>query len=312
MRICIISLCLCICLSKPCFSEEKLKINTLMQFWYENDEAKTPKDTFRLRRAELKLSGEIRQDTSFTLMIDPAQVREDQKRKSPLQDFVITMKPYRFLSVNFGQYKVPFGMEGLESSSKLDFIERSALSRIFKWGDYRDIGFSINPEFKVGNVKILPQFGVFNGEGQNRLDGNEPVDIVGRVVVKPTETLHLGLAHYNGKKGVEEEERIHTGVEIKFAKDLFTIYGEYAKGKDGGKDKQTYYISLCYKFFNLFQAAARHDLYDPDMDKQDDEEYENTIGLNHFIEKHNAKIQLNYVDRGEKKGVLRLNLQVSY
>jgi phosphate-selective porin len=234
-----------------------------------------------------------------------------------LQDFVITLKPHKCCSVDFGQYKVPFGMEGLESSAKLDFVERSALATQFKWADYRDIGFTVKGDFKLGNVKIQPAVGLFNGEGQNKLDVNEPMDFVGRLVVKPIEALHLGVAHYNGKTGGFETDNFRTGGEIKFVKEPISVYGEYVTGKSGGKEKQTYYLSAGYKISNSFQLVARYDWYDPDTGKQDDEKHEDTIGLNYFIEKHNAKIQLNYVYRGEKgtkidDDVIRVNVQISY
>lgn len=308
----------------------KIKVNGLLQFWYQNDNSTVPKDTFRLRRGEVKLSGEIKPDiVSWAVMFDPAQIREDDTqttnaapkvitdvgRKSLLQDFVITLKPYKAFSIDFGQHKVPFGMEGLESSAKLDFIERSALAYKFKWADYRDIGFTVKSDFEIGDVKIQPAVGVFNGAGQNRLDDNEPLDFVGRLVIKPIETLHLGVAHYNGQTGTTENMR--TGVEIKFSRDPVSVYGEYVAGKSSGKNKRTYYISAGYAFFDSWQAVARYDWYDPDNGQQNDEKYEATIGLNYFIEKHNTKVQLNYVYRGEtgtriNDDVIRASVQVNY
>jgi len=324
-KILVISLVLCLAvgLSKSAATEPveavygKIKINGLMQWWYQYDSGSTPKDTFRLRRAEIKLSGEIKPEVSWIIMIDPAQVREDTDRKSPLQDFVITLKPYKYFSIDFGQYKVPFGMEGLESSAKLDFIERAALATQFKWADYRDIGFTLKGDFKVNNVKIQPQAGIFNGEGHNKLDVNEIKDFVGRLVIKPIETLHLGIAHYSGKSDKIKTDNYRTGGEIKFVQGSVSAYGEYATGKSGGKEKQTYYISAGYKFSNSWQVVARYDWYDSDTTRKDDEKHESTIGLNYFIEKHNAKLQLNYVYCGEKgrkidNDVMRVNLQISF
>ena len=295
----------------------KIKLTGLMQIWYQNDNGATPFDTFRLRRAEIKLSGEIKPDVSWAVMIDPAQQREDLTRKSPLQDFVITLKPRKECSIDFGQYKTPFGMEGLESSAKLDFIERSALASQFKWTDYRDVGFTVKGDHKLNDVKIQPTIGVFNGKGQNNLDENNPMDIALRLVVKPIESLHLGVANYNGKTGATETSNFRTGVEAKFVKDPGSIYGEYATGKSSGKDKNTYYATAAYKFLKSYQAALRYDYLDPDTDTKDDAKTETTAGLNYFIENQNAKVQLNYVVRGEEgtsldDDVVRINLQISY
>jgi hypothetical protein len=310
----------------------KIKLNGLMQFWYQNDNGVTPTDTFRLRRAEIKLSGEIKPEISWAVMIAPAQVREDDTktttvsdkkvitsvgRKSPLQDFLISIKLDKGYSVDFGQYKVPFGMEGLESSAKLDFVERSMLVSQLKWADYRDVGFTVKGNFQTDNIEIQPALGFFNGEGQNKLDANESIDFVARIVVKPKEELHLGIAHYNGKTGADKTSNIRTGVEAKYTKEPVSVYGEYITGKSSGKDKKTYYITATYKFLKSYQAALRYDYLDPDTDTKNDAKTETTFGLNYFIEKHNAKVQLNYVFRGEEgasvsNDVVRVNVQISY
>ncbi|MFH1540274.1 MAG: porin, partial [Elusimicrobiota bacterium] len=295
----------------------KIKLTGLMQIWYQNNNGATPFDTFRLRRAEVKLSGEIKPDVSWAVMFDPAQQREDLARFSPLQDFLITMKPKKCYSVDFGQYKVPFGMEGLESSAKLDFVERSVLASQFKWADARDIGLTVKGDFNVGSTKIQPAIGLFNGEGQNKLDANQPMAIDGRIAVKPIKQLHIGVAHYNGKSGVAKTDNIHTGVEVKYSQDPITVYGEFASGKSSSKDKQTYYTAVGYKFLKLYQAVLRYDFYDTDTDTKDNAKTETTVGLNYFIENHNSKVQLNYVLRGEEgtsvsDDIVRVNVQISY
>lgn len=324
--VCSLVLGLSVCLSSNLFAAPieagfgKIKMNGLMQWWYQSDKGEaTATDTFRLRRAEIKFSGEITPEVLWAVMIDPAQLREDLTRKSPLQDFLIILKPNKQLSVNFGQFKVPFGMEGLESSAKLDFIERSALTSQFKWADYRDVGVTLNGDFNSSNgIKIQSAVGIFNGEGQNKLDANDPMDFVGRLVIKPTENLHLGVAHYNGEKGTStDNSHSRTGAEIKFIQNALTLYGEYVTGKSSGKSKKTYYLAAGYKLSETYQVVAKYDWYDPDTDNKDDDKSETTIGLNYFIEKHNAKVQLNYCLKGEKgrsinNDVIRCNVQISY
>jgi len=81
-------------------------------------------------------------------------------------------------------------------------------------------------------------------KGQNALDDNEPMDIAGRIVVSPISELNLGVAHYNGKSGSNEEENIRTGIEAKFTIEPLSVYGEYATGKTVAKKRNTYYIIL--------------------------------------------------------------------
>jgi len=292
-----------------------LKLNGLLQGWYQYNEDATPHDTFRLRRAEIKLSGEVNPMVSWAIMVDPAQVREDDTttskidgtnyvtsvgRKSILQDFYITLKVHPTSLFDIGQYKVPFGMEGLESSAKLDLIERSTMATVFKWADYRDIGVTYKGNFKLSGVKILPSAGIFNGEGQNKLDANNPMAYVGRLVVKPIEALHLGIARYDGEVGTAKTPNRRTGLEAKVTVGPASVYGEYATGESGGKDKDMFYVTATCMLGKLFQLAARYDWYDPDKDASGDANDEKTIGVNYFLDKYYAKFAVNYVFRGEQ------------
>lgn len=292
-----------------------LKLNGLAQGWYQFTDAAKPGDTFRLRRAEIKLSGEITPIVPWAIMIDPAQVREDDTttsningtnyitsvgRKSVLQDFFITLKPCPYSSFDIGQYKVPFGMEGLESSAKLDLIERSTMASVLKWADYRDVGVTCKGDFDLGGVKIQPAAGVYNGEGQNKLDANNPMAFVERLVVKPIEQLHLGAARYDGDVGSAKTANRRTGLEAKVKMDPVQVYGEYATGKSGGKEKDQFYVTATCMLGKSFQLAARYDRYDPNTDASDDAADEKTIGLNYFLEKYYAKFAVNYVFRGEQ------------
>lgn len=309
----------------------KIKLNGLLQGWYQNDESADPEGTFRLRRAEMKLSGEINPEIAWWLMIDPAQVKEDDTktasgtnlitsvgRKSVLQDLGISYKcPLSGVKMDFGQYKVPFGMEGLESSAKLDFVERAALTMQFKWADARDIGLTLRRDLKIGDVTIQPAVGVYNGEGQNKSDANDGKMLVGRLAVSPLKGLHFGVAHVNNEVGAAEVDSVRTGFETKYAIGRASVYGEYAFGESDGKDKETYYVTATYSVLDNVQLAARYDWYDPDTDKDDDSATERTVGINYFIAKHNAKVQLNYVFRGEEgasvdNDIVRANVQVSF
>ncbi len=311
-------------------THEKIKLGGLLQFLYQSEDGSTPKDSFRIRRAEIKIDGEIGPKIDWLVRIDPAQVREDDVktgappnvtsvgRKSPLQDFIITYKPGNQVLLELGQYKTPFGMEALESSSKLDFVERSMMSSDLKWSDSRDVGVTVKRKFNLGSVKIFPALGVFNGEGQNKYtDSNEAFDLAARVAAKPNDNIHFGVAHYNGKTGAAEAEKVHTGLEVKYLNDRCSLYGEYALGKSGGQNRSTYYLAGTCNLKKAFQAAVRFDFYDENTDNSGDSKTETTLGLNHFFEKGNAKVQLNYILRGEEgasknNDALRLNFQVVY
>ncbi len=307
-----------------------IKLNGLLQGWYQYTDGATPEGTFRLRRAEIKLSGEITPKVSWAIMIDPAQVREDDVvtapetnlvtsvgRKSVLQDILVSFKLCPSSSIDIGQYKTPFGMEGLTSSAKLDLIERAMLASKLKWADYRDVGVTYKGNFKLGGVKIEPTLGVYNGEGQNKQDANDSKAYAGRLVVMPVESLHLGIAHYNGDAGPDEVANERTGAEFKFTLDPVSIYGEYAIGEKAGKDIETYYGTATCNLGDLYQAVLRYDWLDPDTDADENAVTETTVGLNYFMKKHNAKLALNYVFVGEEgpsvdNDIVRVMAQVSF
>ncbi len=309
-----------------------VKLNGLLQGWYQHEKGADPEGTFRLRRAEIKLSGDITPEVAWWLMIDPAQVREDDARsssisgtnyvtsagrKSVLQDFAIRLRLCPFSTLDVGQYKVPFGMEGLDSSAKLDFIERATLTTRFKWADARDIGATLRGDFALGGVRVQPALGIYNGEGQNKLDANDGKMIVGRLAVSPVTGLHLGVAHADNGVGASKVTSRRTGFEAKYSTGLLAVYGEYAFGQSEGRNKETFYVTATCKVLESVQLAARYDWYDPDTDTADDTGTETTVGINYCIAKHNAKVQANYVFRGEEgvsvdNDVARVNLQVSF
>ncbi|MBA4250519.1 MAG: hypothetical protein C0425_04450 [Chlorobiaceae bacterium] len=294
-----------------------MSIKGLVQFWYEHDNVRSPKDFFRIRRTEIRLSGTINPIVAWTVMIDPATIREDNLRNSLLQDAQIILTPFENWTISAGQFIFPFGLEGLMSSARLDFAERSMLTTKLNWANFRDIGFTIRHNIKLAGIEIQPTIGLLNGERLNRWDLNESMDFIGRLVVSPTEHLHFAVAHYNGWAGANETRSLWSGVELMFTQDKFTVYGEFAAGKNAGININNFYLSGTYNFFKNLQLALRYDYLDHNSDTPLNAVTEKTIGLNYFIEGHNSKLQLNYIFRGEEgtsinNDGIRFNLQTAF
>lgn len=315
----------------------KMRIGGLMQFWYENNLTTPSTHTFRIRRCEIRLTGDITPKISYSVMFDPASVREDDVRrekvsdknvitsvgrKSILQDLTLTFKPHKRLTVNMGQFKVPYGMEGLHSSSRLDFVERSFLSTQARWADFRDTGITFSSDFRIKDIRYQPTIGIFNGDGQNRLNtDSKPLNLITRLVVKPIDNLHLGMSYCDRKLTSTKKDADVWGLEAKYIEGPFSVSSEYAGGKDilDGKTikRNTYYIASTYKQSRKLQFAARYDIYEPDKSKKDDKIKDITLGANYFIEGHNSKIQANYTIRKEEgkkieNDIFRVNFQISY
>ena len=176
------------------------------------------RSTMRLRRAELRLSGEVLPDTlSYRIMIDPARALEmketvlrvaaldEDGRPVPgelrlqqpsgaitvLQDVTMTWRADGF-DVTLGQFKIPVSWEGCAiSSSKLLFPERSLVAREF--GDARDLGV----RFSARLGALLAIASVYNGAGQNTLDTDNAKDAALRLVLTPVEGVGFALATYD-------------------------------------------------------------------------------------------------------------------
>lgn len=122
------------------------KFNALLQAWTVSDRAASSQNTlnFRLRRAELKLSGNAGSTVRYFVMADPAKTIHPDAQKPQdgkiLQDFGVGFTLVPGLEVVAGQFKILTNAESLSSSAELIIPERSAVARVF--GDVRDlIGF---------------------------------------------------------------------------------------------------------------------------------------------------------------------------
>jgi hypothetical protein len=311
----------------------KMKIGSLLQFWYQADQSNAATDapfnsvdTFRLRRAEIRATGEINPQTLWLLAIDPATVREDvATRKSVLQDFVITYKLTQItdnLSVDFGQYKIPYGLAGLESSAKLDFAERPAICSVLKWSDWRDLGAMARYENKLAGVGYVIQAGAFDGDGQNLVDTNETKDFAGRIVITPAKGLSLGYAQHENTAGAVSTKNSYNSIEAKFERGSVSAKGEYATADltNSTVKAATWWASAGYTVKKDLQLVVRYDWWDPNTADNTaaskiDAKNDTTVGLNVFLQNNN-KIQLNYIIRQEEgasvdNNVFLVNFQVT-
>lgn len=286
-----------------------LKIGGLLQGWYVLDQG--DHDRSRLRRSEIKLSGKISeaQPIEYTVMVDPAQLTEDGTRKSILQDALFTLGYLPHHTIDIGQYKVGIGEEGTRSSAKIDTIERAYISRTF--GDQRDIGIRLSGKWPYADYNV----GVFNGSGQNQADANDQKDFAGRLVVKPFQEsealkgLEMGISGYYRPEHGATLPKKRLGYEARYEYKKFSVKGEYMNGQGTASATATsenrtlangWYSQAGYFFLPKIQGVLKIEGYDPSEETADNKVTEYTAGLNYFIEKYNAKWQLNYIHKDEE------------
>lgn len=318
----------------------------LLQDWFTagwNDPTTT---TFRLRRAEIHVKGEIvPHEIAYEIAIDPAKVLEFRNATvavappdtanpeqvtvsqpasavSALQDFFITYLS-RYADVSFGQFKIPVSWEGYNSASKLLFPERDIVSR--EWGDKRDIGVRVAKTFARAGYSA----GLFDGAGQNVLDTNNAKDAALRVEVYPTSGALLAGVIY-GSIGERDtpttKDRYEADLRLERGRGL--VQAEYVRAHDvgasgAGVDAQGFYVAAGWTIGRI-QPIARAGYLDPDVDRDADpaatggrDEVKHwDAGVNVYLRRHEAKIQasisrLDYDDKPDRTEMIVAH-QVSF
>jgi hypothetical protein len=274
--------------------------SALLQFWaFGAHQGSDTTTTLRLRRAELRIKGEIIPKAfGFNVMIDPARALEFTNKNlavtpatmppssvaasqptsyplldtgansSILQDYMITFMS-DYADVTLGQFKIPVSFEGYQGSSKILFPERALISR--KYGDARDIGIKVDK--KIGK-NFYYQVDVFNGEGQNKLDSNAQKDLALRLEVYPIDGITVGAVGYSSVHNRTTTATTKDRVEGDFKLDLANVLvqAEYIHGWDGATAGATprvegagVYGVLGYTVMDKVQPLFRIGRYDPNV-----------------------------------------------
>jgi len=183
-----------------------LQVGGLLQGWMSIADStrdvtfKDPTWQFRIRRAQVKLSGDIVKDTvSYFVILDGAKTLKFGKDSnggltapddtSPLLDMYVTFKT-PVADVAIGQWKSPISYEATTSSAELLLPERAYTTRYF--GDNYDSG--LRAEKKFDYVKYSLQ--LLQGAPTNTLDANRQKELALRLEFSPfnDKTLMVGGA----------------------------------------------------------------------------------------------------------------------
>lgn len=250
------------------------------------------KSGFRIRRSRLGFRGDILKNVHYKLQIDAVKTRI-------LLDAQVEMNFIPQAQLKIGQFKVPFSLENLTSSSALDTINRSqTVENLCPGRDIgasgRDIGITLNGQFSWFDYS----FGIFNGSGINITDLNDHKDIAARLAFRPVGFLSIGLSRYDGRyssnQGAPAFERERTGIDIFYVQGALAIKGEYIHGKDEQTKRSGWYIHGNYDLVSdRFQAIFRYDSFSANLDVRGDRMTVTTVGVNYFFT-NKTKIQLNY------------------
>jgi hypothetical protein len=309
-------------------STPAVKFGGLIQGWYAAGDAGF-NDTFRIRRAELKVSGELTRKYGWVLMIDPAKslalssgtVNQSSRL---LQDAFITVAvPYGAI-LQFGQYRVPLSREGLEPAAALDTVERALFlsdrGRGGNYGDIRDIGVSLRGTL-AGRYDY--QAGIFNGSGesQNDIDREDRKAVIGRFVARMPGGLSVGASGAWGGTDAGNARRDRFGGEVLYVRGPLKLAAELMTGSDGDLDRRGFYLHAGYRFRPRVEGIVRVDGWDPDTTRNiglaTANETDYTIGVN-YSPFSTLRLQANAIhkvfsdDALGARNLVLVNLQTSW
>jgi phosphate-selective porin len=299
-----------------------VQLSGYTQLRFQNNDQVGVVDGLDLRRVRLDLRGNILPTWDYRLQVDFAGTPK-------ALDAYMTFKPYDYIKVQAGQFKVPFSLENIIQSNKMELIDRSQVveALVARGKDVlgnhngRDIGLMAFGSFLKSHDRFIIDYyaGVFDGQGINVPDKNNSKDFAGRIIFHPVTGLDVGGAYYNGYDNItttsgtttssRNQIRNRYGFELSYTWKNLGVKSEFINGKDGSTNKdgyierQGYYVQASYFIKpKKFQFIAKYDTYesdvaDPAAGKGDDVSTWYILGASYFFNDY-AKIQLNYSYKG--------------
>ncbi|MEO6327080.1 MAG: porin [Thermoanaerobaculia bacterium] len=305
----------------------ELKFGLLLQGWYVADSSpagsgtswlgnNTGNNTFRIRRAEIKLNGKITADWGFEVMLDPSKQQNFTATVSTttgagttacsgtdckiLQDLGVTFFGLKGHEFSLGQKKIAVTEEGIRSSSELDFAERAQVTRGFS--DRRETGLFYKGEYGE-------RFGAFasitNGVASNvNDDSNDTLFAAARFDIKPIHGLLLGVS--GGTSGGETAahfSRDRWGAHVKYdGPDSLPLgfRAEYLRATDGAAagdlNRDGFYVTVLYTLAKQYQLGIRYDEIDNNKDIDNSKVKTITAGFHYLIKGKNINLKADYLN----------------
>ena len=311
----------------------ELKFGLLLQGWYVTDDSPaatgsswlgntTGYNTFRLRRAEIKLNGKITPAWGFEVMFDPAKSQNvtgnaDTDSKI-LQDLAVTYLGLKGHEFSLGQKKIVLTEEGVRSSSELDFAERAQVTRTFS--DRRETGFFYKGDF---DEMVTAMASITNGIISNsNSNTNDTVFGAARIDVKPVHGLLIGASGGTGavNGGASHLGRTRYGAHVKYdgGDDLpIGFRAEYLRATDEQAGKADlrqdgFLVTVLYTIEKQFQLGLRYDEINKNKDVDGNKIKTFTAGFHYLIKGKNINLKLDYFNIKQDNRLVLGNLEEKY
>lgn len=236
-------------ISSLTFAQEKIdrtpKISGFVQTLYQanfDDDLELTDNTFRMRRVRMSIDGKLTENLSY-------KIQGDFGRSPMLVDAYVKYKVCDALSIQVGQYKLPFTMETAINPVNLEIFDYGeVVSKLVGYSDVcgvgalgRDMGVMATGKlFKKDDFSILEYaVGVFNGNGVNNVDNNNRKDVAGRLEFHPwlkevTLTGSFYIGKYKKDDNFGDRNRYSGGAQFK--NDRLIVRSEFVAGETGVND----------------------------------------------------------------------------
>jgi hypothetical protein len=154
----------------------RLAIRARAQVLYTAHESESWDNALELRRARVAFTGHaFGEHNKYKLEIAISSrdlgVRDGVATRSPLLDYVFTFDHVRDLTLQLGQYKVPFNRERVISSGDLQMIDRSIVNAELTLD--RDLGFDLRSSDLFGLDLFRYYAGVYINAGQGAFEAKD-------------------------------------------------------------------------------------------------------------------------------------------
>ena len=289
-------------------ADGELKFGMLLQAWYVMDDSAQASsgtdylgnpigvNSFRLRRAEIKLNGKVTPDWGFEVMFDPAKTQNFTAGNDDkiLQDLAVTYLGLKGHEFSLGQKKIAMTEEGLRSSSEIDFAERSRITRVI--GDQRQMGFFYKGEY---GETFAAQASITSGLPSNVSSTSDRLFYAARFDVKPMKGLVFSVSGGTGNQGTQALARDRWAAHVRWDGTeslplmLRAEYGHATDGQTNGTeiDRDGFYVSGLYTFAKQFRLGLRYEEYDQNKDVAGDKLSIVTGGFHYMIKGKNVNLK---------------------
>ena len=271
---------------------------------------------FYVRRARLTVKGTFAENIDFNFQTELGNnaIANNAASRAQLTDAFVTWNKYDEANLNFGQFKIPFGYEQLQSDTKIATIERSLPNDQLTLG--RQIGLDLAGT--AADKRINYAVGVFNGNGANNGgNDNDQFLSVARVGVTPWRAaagkLTVAVDGYQTREGATAATRVNRtawGADTQFTSGPFELDAEYLSmhldrliGTDTTADGWSVQGSWFFPG-KIFQAVTRYETYDANTALSANTSATWVFGLNYFLKGDDLKLSLDYLD-GDPAGPLK-------